>query len=268
MKGKSTTGLSKFLIISLTIYIMYELYVYNKQLETQREEQERQRKEEQKQKEEEQKKNRRKKIIIILLLAITYFFVLFFPIIISKLTNPTTHTYSRTFTNENYDEKNYFITGNENVYYLNKFKVKEITTKKLLLKEAKQNMKAQEEGENRYFIYIIIKKDNKTFTGYVNQRCFENPNNNNVIKIPLITPNFYKNKREFLLLNREEFETRIKNFWNYLYRDNVFHVVKTEKSKTEKSTTEKSKTENYKIYYIYDIENSYYYNPSGYHGTA
>jgi len=240
---------------------MYELYVYNKQVETQREEQERQRKE--KQKEEEKKKNRRKKKIIILFLAITYFFVLFFPIIISKLRNPTTHIYSRRVMNENYDEKNYFITGNENVYYLNNFKVTEITTKELLLKEAKQNMKAQEKGEMRYFIYIIIRKDNKIFTGYVNQRFFENPNNNNVIKIPLITPNYYKNK-EFLLLNREEFETRIKNLWNYNYH-NVFHVVKTEKSKTEK----------YKIYYIYDIENSYYYNPtdyhynnSGYHATA
>ena len=73
MKTKST-GLSKLLIISFIIYIMYELYVYNKQLETQREEQERQRKE--KQKEEEKKKNLRKKKIIILFLAITYCFVL------------------------------------------------------------------------------------------------------------------------------------------------------------------------------------------------
>lgn len=253
MKSKSTTGLSKFLIISFTIYIMYELYVYNKQLETQREEQERQRKEEQKQKEEEKKKNRRKKKIIILFLAITYCFVLFFPIIISKLRNPTTHIYSRRFMNENYDEKNYFITGNENVYYLNNFKVTEITTKELLLKEAKQNMKAQEKGEMRNFIYILIRKDNKIFTGYVHRNFFENPNNNNVIKIPLITPNYYNiEKREFLLLNREEFEKRIKTH-------NVFRVksVKTEK------------------YKIDDIEYSYYYDPShydydlsGYHATA
>ena len=238
MKSKSTTGLSKFLIISFTIYIMYELYVYNKQLETQREEQERQRKEEQKQKEEEKKKNLRKKKIIILLLAITYFFVLFFPIIISKLRNPTTHIYSRMS-----------ITGNEKVYYLKNFKVTEITTKELLLKEREESIIKK----IRNFIYILIRKDNKIFTGYVARRFFKNPNNNNFIKIPLITPNYYnKEKREFLLLNREEFEKRIKTH-------NVFRVksVKTEK------------------YKIYDIEDSYYYDPtgyhydpSGYHGTA
>ncbi len=228
MKSKSTTGLSKFLIISFTIYIMYELYVYNKQLEKQREEQERQRKE--KQKEEEKKNNIRKKKIIILFLGITYFFVLFFTI---------------TLMNKNYDPI-YFITGNEKVYYLKNFKVTEITTKELLLKEREANMKG-----NRNFIYIIIRKDNKIFTGYVARRFFRNPNQNNVIKIPLITPNFYKKeKKEFLLLNRKQFEETIKTNWNYRYRANVFRVKSGKYGK------------------IYDIDYSYYYNPTGYHATA
>jgi len=70
MKTKST-GLSKFLIISFIIYIMYELYVYNKQQEeTQRWEEEQEQK-----KQDEEKQDEKKRIIRFYGLIIFYIII-------------------------------------------------------------------------------------------------------------------------------------------------------------------------------------------------